>query len=72
MQFYSTKNPALKANLKEAIFKGLPEDNGLYMPEKIPVLPEQFIADLSNLSFQEISFEVAKCILGEDIPEIDL
>jgi threonine synthase len=72
MQFYSTNNPTLRASLQEAIFKGLPNDNGLFMPVEIPRLPEQFLKNLSNYSFSEIAFEVARNLLHEDIPETDL
>lgn len=72
MKLYSTKNPTKFVTLKEAIFKGLPEDNGLYMPERIPRLPENFIKNLKSQSFQSIAFEVAKTMIGNAIPENDL
>jgi threonine synthase len=72
MKLYSTKNPTKFVSLKEAVFKGLPEDNGLYMPENIPHLPKDFIKNLKNQSFQSIAFEVAKTIIGDSIPEKDL
>ncbi|MBL7780210.1 MAG: threonine synthase [Saprospiraceae bacterium] len=72
MQFYSTNTPALRASLQEAIFKGLPDDNGLYMPVEIPRLPDSFLKNLGNYSFQEIAFEVANALLHEDIPANDL
>ncbi|HOY03764.1 MAG TPA: threonine synthase [Saprospiraceae bacterium] len=72
MQFYSTNNPTLRASFQEAVFKGLPEDNGLFMPVEIPRLPEQFLNNLSNYSFSEIAFEVARNLLHEDIPENDI
>jgi threonine synthase len=72
MQFYSTNSPDLRVDLKEAIFKGLPDDNGLFMPESIPVLPEKFFRDLPSLSFQDLSFEVAKTFLQGAIPDSDL
>lgn len=72
MKLYSTKNPTKFVSLKEAVFKGLPEDNGLYMPENIPRLPENFIKNLKSQSFQSIAFEVAKTMIGDAIPENDL
>ncbi|MBL7814892.1 MAG: threonine synthase [Saprospiraceae bacterium] len=72
MRLYSTKNPHKFVSLKEAVFKGLPEDNGLYMPENIPQLSPLFINNLKNHSFQSIAFEVAKTIIGDSIPEKDL
>ena len=39
--------------LEEAIFRGLPPDNGLYMPSKISKLPDAFFAKIDQLSFDE-------------------
>lgn len=52
--------------------KGLPDDNGLYMPEVIPTLPASFLNNLSNFSFEEISYRVSSAILGGAIPEEEL
>lgn len=72
MQLYSTNNPRLRVDLKEAIFKGLPDDKGLFMPVTIPHLPSHFISALPGLSFQEIAFRVAECLLQNAIPSSDL
>jgi threonine synthase len=72
MKLYSTKNTQATVSLKEAVFKGLPPDNGLYMPTSIPQLPKSFFDNIENLSFQEIAFEVSKALIGNDIPEADL
>jgi threonine synthase len=58
--------------LKEAVFKGLPEDNGLYMPEALPKLPTSFFANLKDYTFHEIGFEVCKNLFGDAIPEDEL
>jgi threonine synthase len=55
-------------DLKEVVLKGLPEDNGLYMPEKIIPLHSKVLATLNKLSFQEIAFEVARSFLEGDVP----
>lgn len=52
--------------------KGLPADNGLYMPQVIPSLPPRFLQRLSEFSFQEIAFEISKALIGSEIPESDL
>ena len=72
MQLYSTNNFENKVSLKEAIFKGLPEDKGLFMPTNIPSLPPTFFNNLSSYSFSEIAFEVCKNLFGDLIPEQDL
>jgi threonine synthase len=72
MQLYSTNNPSLRVGLKEAIFKGLPSDNGLFMPEEITPLNADFIAELPTKTFQEIAYTVADNLIGADIPATDL
>jgi len=72
MIFYSTKNLQLKANLEEAVFRSLPSDNGLYMPEYIPKVTNQFLEGIEHLSFNEIAFEVSKTLLNDDISEADI
>lgn len=72
MKLYSTKSPDKFVSLKEAVFKGLPEDNGLFMPSKIPVLPQSFFKNIKKYSFQSIAFEVAKRMMKGAIPEKDI
>ncbi len=72
MQFYSTNDPTHKASLAEAIFRGLPADNGLYMPERLDPLPREFFQELPYLSFAEIGYRISRHLLGEDVPDADL
>ena len=72
MMYYSTNGNAPKADLRKAVVKGLAEDKGLYMPERIKALPEEFFRTMSERSFVENAFEVAKAFFGEDIPEKEL
>jgi threonine synthase len=72
MKFYSTKKTVAEVSLKEAIFQGLPSDNGLYMPTAIPALPQAFFDTIEQKTFPEIAFEVAKALIGDDVPEKEL
>ena len=67
MQYYSTNHKAPKADLRKAVVKGLAEDRGLYMPEKIYKLPKAFFDDMPTLSFHDIAFNVAASFFGDDI-----
>ncbi len=68
MLYHSTSNPSHRVDLKEAILRSLPPDNGLYMPDKLPVLGEDFWQIWRHLSFQEIGYAVAEAFFGEDVP----
>ena len=67
MKYYSTNGKAAQATLEEAVVKGLASDKGLFMPEKIKVLPKEFFDNIENLSFQEIAYKVADAFFGEDV-----
>jgi len=69
MKYYSTKRSVPEVDLKHAVTKGLADDNGLFMPERIEKFDASFFKSIHNLSFQEISFEVAKKFFGEDVVE---
>lgn len=69
MLYQSTLKQSPPVGLKEAILRSLPPDNGLYMPERLPVLGPEFWENWRKLSFQEIGFAVAKAFFGEDVPD---
>ena len=67
MQYYSTNHNTRNVTLREAVVKGLAADRGLFMPERIPTLPNAFFKNICNLSLQEISYVVANTLFGDDI-----
>jgi len=67
MKYYSTNGKAPLATLEKAVVKGLAEDRGLYMPERIKPLPGEFFDGIQNMTLQEIAFHVANCFFGEDV-----
>jgi len=69
MKYFSTNKTVPSVSLMEAVIKGLASDNGLFMPERIEEFRPEFFKRIHQLSFQEISFEVAKKFFGDDIPE---
>ena len=72
MQYYSTNGKAPRASLEKAVIRGLAEDRGLYMPERIPVLPEEFFDNIQTMTFHEIATTVAQAFFGEDVPAAEL
>ena len=69
MKYFSTNGQAPIANLEKAVVKGLAEDKGLYMPEEIYKLPQQFFNDISSMSFQDIAYNVASNMFGDDVDQ---
>lgn len=72
MKLYSTRDKTHVVELKEAVLRGLPPDNGLYMPDHIPPLPQDFLDHLSDFSFQEIAFRLCQNLFQGYIPDSDL
>ena len=72
MQFYSTNGQSRHASLEEAVMTGLAPDGGLFMPERIPVIPRAFFNNIGEMSVSEIAYVVATTVLGEDIEASEL
>ena len=72
MKYYSTNGKAPIATLEKAVVKGLAEDKGLYMPERIKPLPKDFFDNIDKMSFQEIAYTVADAFVGEDVDAASL
>jgi threonine synthase len=72
MNLYSTNDAKHIVDLKTAVLKGLPDDNGLYMPSTIPSLSPSFISNIKDYSLAEIGYEVCKTLFDGYIVEQDL
>lgn len=72
MKYYSTNHKAPLASLEEAVVRGLAPDRGLYMPQHIERLPEEFYANIDSMSPHEIAVRVATAFFGEDVDEESL
>ena len=64
MLYYSTNKQVSGVNLKDVVIKGLADDRGLFMPNNIPVLKEEFYQQIEDMNLQEIAYEVAFAFLG--------
>ncbi len=72
MQFYSLNKISPNVNFKDATVNGQAPDKGLYFPENIPQIKKELIANIENISNEEIAFEVIKPYVGNTISEDDL
>ena len=68
MKYYSTNRQVPVATLEEAVVKGLAADKGLFMPETIKPLPQEFYDTIETLSFQEIAYRVALVKMSRQKP----
>lgn len=72
MRLYSTRKQAPVVSFQEALFAGQAKDGGLYMPETFPVLRENELAVLAELSYRELACELGLKFLGGEIGKADL
>ena len=74
MQLYSTNDThqTQPFTFQEAVFKSLPDDKGLFMPESLPRLPASFFATIEARTFPDIAFKVAEALLSDEIPADEL
>ncbi len=69
MLYVSTRNPTHLYPLSRAVLMGLAPDGGLFLPQRIPALPPQWLHQLSKHSFQEIALEMLRPYLMEEFSD---
>jgi len=72
MLYYSLNKQAPNVDFKEATIRGLAPDKGLYFPDHIPLLPEDFIKDIVSYSKEEVALQVIQPYVGDTIPAKEL
>ena len=72
MKYFSLNNKNHKVNFKEALFKGLAPDRGLYFPQETKPLKKSFINNLDEYDKIEISMEVISQFTGNQIDKESL
>jgi len=72
MQYYSTRNKALRTGLKEALLKGLAPDGGLYMPVTLPVIRRGTLEKIREMDLAGIAVALSRELFGEDVPHKEL
>ncbi len=72
LPYHSTNDPSHRVDLRTAVLRSLPPDNGLYMPDVLPALPLSFWESLREKTFGEIGTAVARAFFGDEVPQADL
>jgi len=72
MKYYSLNHNAPIVSFKEAVINGIAPDKGLYFPEKIDPLPDNFFENIENYTNHEIACQMIKQFVGMEIPEQEL
>ena len=68
MNYFSLNQSSPIASFKQAVVNGIAPDRGLYYPESITPISQDFIDHISEYSNEEVAFEVIKQFIGDEIP----
>ncbi|MEI9920029.1 MAG: threonine synthase [Bacteroidota bacterium] len=68
MKFYSTRDRSTAWDFKDVIIRGLAPDGGLFLAESINAFPKEYFSTIRKKSFVDLSFDIAKQLLGDTIP----
>ncbi|MBH10477.1 MAG: threonine synthase [Candidatus Marinimicrobia bacterium] len=67
MRYYSTNQKSPSVGFREALFKGLAPDKGLYLPESIPSFETSFFKN--EMTYTELATEMIQPFVSEYISE---
>ncbi len=62
--YNSTRSRGNSVRASEAILKGLSEDGGLFVPDRIPAL-DKSLRELSGMGYRQVAYEVMKLFLTD-------
>lgn len=69
MKYYSLNKKAPITSFKDSVIKGLAPDKGLYFPENITPLPDDFFINIDKLTNTEIAYQTIRQFVEPEIPE---
>jgi len=69
MKFISTRLSAPALSFEEVVFQGLAKDGGLYVPEFLPNFSEKKIAEMRQMTYEELFFEITHHFVNREIDD---
>lgn len=69
MRYISTRGRAPALSFEEVVLTGMASDGGLYVPESVPPLSADDLAEMAGLSYAEIAFRVMRPYVGGEIDD---
>ncbi|CBX92747.1 similar to threonine synthase [Plenodomus lingam JN3] len=72
-RYLSTRGGSYDLSFEEVVLKGLASDGGLFIPEEIPRLPDDWVSKWKDLSFADLAYEIFSLYISpSEIPAADL
>jgi threonine synthase len=72
MNFVSTRGNVSEIGFIDTVLMGLANDGGLLVPEKIPQIPAEKLQAMSQLTYQELAYEIFSYYVDGEIPGNEL
>ena len=72
MKFISTRGNVNGIGFIDTVLMGLASDGGLLIPEKIPQIPADQLQAMSQLTYQELAYEIFSYYVDGEIPNNEL
>ena len=72
MKYISTRGNVSEIGFIDAVLMGLANDGGLLIPEAIPQIPVEKLQAMSQLSYQELAYEIISYYVDGEIPDDEL
>lgn len=69
MRLISTSNKNISADWKTAVLTGLAPDGGLFLPQHLPVLPQNFMSSIKGQSLPQIASILAVHLMKNAAPD---
>lgn len=67
MKYRSTRGQVSGQGFESVVLEGLASDGGLYIPEELPTLPQNWEKDWTQKSFPELATELISLFVGDDL-----
>ena len=71
MKYESTRGDCPQQNFEQVLLTGLAPDGGLYVPEVIPVMSHEQIADLAGQSYEEVAYRIMRPFIGDTFTDAE-
>ena len=72
MNYISTRNNSKKSSFEHVFLKGLSDEGGLFVPEKLKKFNSNELKELSNLDYKSLAFNIIRLFTGNFISEKNL
>lgn len=68
MLYTSTDDKSHRVSFAEAVEHPVAPDGGLYIPDRMPVIPRAFFNNVPDMSLRDIAYIVSTSFIGDEIP----